>query len=125
MFQIAGRCPHPLAVRKKTDGRVEIIEFFAVLALAPLARPAAKGHEGQTSTVAKLAPLHTTVHKLSHQPLNLCSCTSLGRRQLGFCGYANTSALMLHSNGCVSQTRTFWSGRHSTVSSARLIAPIN
>jgi hypothetical protein len=35
--------------------------------------------KAQTSTLAKLAPPHTAVHKLSHQLLNLRSCTSLGR----------------------------------------------
>src|SRR5271154_2982632 len=47
--------------------------------------------EAQTSTLAKLAPPHTAAHKLSHQPLNLRSRTSLGRWQLCFCGHPDTS----------------------------------
>ena len=35
--------------------------------------------EAQTPALAKLAPPHTAAHKLSHQLLNLCAGTSLGR----------------------------------------------
>jgi len=45
----------------------------------PLFQMANQSAEAQTSTLAKLAPPHTAAHKLSHQLLNLHSCTSLGR----------------------------------------------
>jgi hypothetical protein len=45
----------------------------------PLLQMAIQSAEAQTSTLAKLAPPHTTAHKLSYQLLNFRSCTSLGR----------------------------------------------
>ena len=45
----------------------------------PILQMAIQSAEAQTSTLAKLAPPHTTAHKLSYQLLNLRSRTSLGR----------------------------------------------
>ena len=47
--------------------------------------------EAQASTLAKLAPPHTAAHKLGHQLLYSRTDTSLGRRQLCFCGHPDTS----------------------------------
>ena|SRR5579871_966108 len=46
---------------------------------APFFQLAIQRAEAQASTLAKLAPPHTAVHKLRHQLLNFGSCTSLGR----------------------------------------------
>jgi len=45
----------------------------------PFLQMAIQRAEAQTSTLAKLAPPHTAVHKLGYQLLNFRSGTSLGR----------------------------------------------
>lgn len=58
--------------------------------------------EAQTSTLGKLTTPHTAAHKLGHQLLNFRTGTSLGRRQLCFCGHPDTSTQSrVHEQVCL------------------------